>query len=60
MNSFLSNTNLVEGLLHLHPIRSVVVPCVCRAGHPFPSSPDCAYCEGYGKILYGIAEVEVI
>jgi hypothetical protein len=40
--------------------RNVVVPCVCCSGHPFPPDPDCQYCQGTGKIMYGIADVEVV
>jgi hypothetical protein len=40
--------------------KNIIVPCVCLTGYPFPPSPDCEYCEGSGRISYGIAEVEVI
>ncbi|WP_409199140.1 hypothetical protein [Methanospirillum lacunae] len=39
--------------------RNIIVPCVCCAGHPFPADPYCEYCSSTGKIMYGIADVEV-
>lgn len=39
--------------------RNVIVPCVCCAGHPVYPDSNCQYCAGTGKIMYGIADVEV-
>ena len=51
-------TDLLAGIPDIE-YRNIVVPCVCCSGHPFPPDPDCQYCLGSGKIMYGIADVEV-
>jgi|GEM_PF-2289125 len=53
-------TNTIQELLNLHPYRNALVPCVCVAGSPFPPNPDCEFCDGRGKIMYSLSEVEVI
>jgi len=58
MNS-LQAQELQEILLR-YPFQSLVVPCPCRSGHPYPAGPGCSHCNGTGKIMYGIEEVEVV
>ena len=60
MSDLKSHTDLIQDLLNLHPYHNVLVPCVCCSGHPYPPKKDCEYCEGTGKIMYGLADVEVI
>ena len=52
--------DLIQSILNIYPFRNILVPCVCRSVHPFPAKPGCEFCQGTGKIRYGLAEVEVI
>lgn len=39
-------------------VTSVVVPCVCTEHSTVNPAPGCPYCAGYGKVQYGIDDVE--
>lgn len=53
-------TDMIQLTLNRYPFNSIVVPCPCLAGHPYPAKKDCEYCNGTGKIMYGLSEVEVV
>ena len=50
----------LQEILLRYPFQFLVVPCPCRSGSPYPAVSDCSYCIRTWKIMYGIAEVEVV
>ncbi len=59
MNSSSPRSEELQSVLENYPYHSIIVPCPCTSGSPFPAQPDCLFCNGTGKIMYGLAEVEV-
>lgn len=59
MNSSSSRSKELQSVLEMYPYHSIIVPCPCTSGNPFPAQSDCPFCDGTGKIMYGLAEVEV-
>ena len=60
MTSLEEITTEIRDYLNLHSFRNALVPCPCTSGTPYPAKKDCELCGGTGKIMYGLADVEVV
>jgi hypothetical protein len=59
----MNSETIIRELVDEHGITSVVLrcPCACDANSPNGKpKADCEYCNGDGKVQYGIDEVEFL